>query len=195
MKNIFLFCFLAAMAVSAQAQRFQLGIKGGVNASNFSGGDFSTIKKETLVGFHAGAYMRFRLGGFSLQPEVQFSTQGARLQQTTTNQDYKVSYVNVPVMFQYIFRNGFYLEAGPQVGFKASEDIENTTISRFAKSTDFAIDGGLGYQSKIGLGIGARYIAGVSKVGDFNVNNFNPNFRNGVFQASLFYTLFGNRRP
>lgn len=194
MKKLFLFSF-TAFALSAGAQRFQLGAKGGVNVSNFNGGDFSTIKKEALVGFHAGGYIRFRLGGFSLQPEVLFSTQGAKLQQTTAKQDYKIRYVNVPVMFQYIFRNGFYLEAGPQVGFKTSENIPNTTIGHFAKNTDLAIDGGLGFQSKAGIGIGARYIAGLSKVGDFNVNNFNPNFHNGVFQASLFLTLFGNRRP
>lgn len=194
MKNVFLFSLLA-FTIGAQAQRFQIGAKGGVNVSNFTGGDFNTIEKQTLVGFHAGGYIRFRLGGFSLQPEVQFSTQGAKLQQTTTKQDYKVRYINVPVMLQYLFRNGFYLEAGPQVGFKTSENIENTTIGHFAKNTDFAIDGGLGFQSKAGIGIGARYIAGVSKVGDFNVNNFNPNFHNGVIQASLFFTLFGNKRP
>ncbi len=152
------------------------------------------IKKETMLGFHGGAYMRFRAGGFSLQPEVLFSTQGARLQNATNKQDYKVNYITVPVMLQYITEGGFYLEAGPQIGFKASEDIPDNTIENFAKSTDLAIGVGLGLQSKAGIGIGARYLAGLSKVGDFDANNLDPDFRNSTIQASLFFTLFGNNR-
>ena len=34
------------------AQKFQLGLKGGVNISNFSGGDFRNVDKKALVGFH-----------------------------------------------------------------------------------------------------------------------------------------------
>jgi hypothetical protein len=47
----------------------------------------------------------------------------------------------------------------------------------------------------MGLGIGARYTAGISKVGDFDASQGqNPDFKNGVIQISLFYTLFNNRK-
>lgn len=195
MKKIILFSFIV-LSITVHAQHFQLGIKGGVNVSNFTGGDFSTIKKETMLGFHGGAYMRFRAGGFSLQPEVLFSTQGAKLQNATDKEDYKVSYITIPVMLQYITRSGFYVEAGPQIGFKSSEDIPaNSNIGHFAKSTDLSLDAGLGFQSKAGIGFGARYVAGLSKVGDFDANDLDPDFRNSTIQLSLFFTLFGNHRP
>ena len=95
-------------------------------------------------------------------------------------------------MLQYETPGGFYLEAGPQVGFKVNEDVPNSTIEDFAKSTDFSLAGGLGYHSKIGLGIGGRYTVGISKVGDFDAGTIDPDFKNGVIQISLFYTFFNN---
>jgi len=177
------------------AQTFQLGIKGGVNVSNFNGGNFGNIDKKALVGFHAGGFLNFQFGDhFSLQPEVLFSSQGAKLESAGNKQNLKVSYVNVPVMLKYRFTGGFYLEAGPQIGFKVSEDTDQQPIDNFAKSTDLSIAGGLGFHSSSGLGIGARYTAGVSKVGDFNAGTFDPDFKNGVIQVSLFYTLFNNKK-
>lgn len=194
MKRLLVAAFLLVSATGF-AQTFQLGIKGGVNISNFTGGDFKDLDKKSLVGFHAGGFVSFFLGDhFAIQPEVLFSSQGAKLDNAGDEQNLKVSYVNVPVMLKYRFTGGFYLEAGPQIGFKVSEDTDDMTIGDFAKSTDLSIAGGLGFHSDMGLGIGARYTAGLSKVGDFSVGDFDPDFKNGVLQISLFYTLFNNNK-
>lgn len=179
------------------AQKFQLGVKAGVNFSNFVNSNFD---HSTLVGFHAGGILAFLLGNnFAIQPEVLFSTQGARVNTGTSTEDYKISYLTVPVMAKYRFNGGFYLEAGPQFGFKLSESVPNQSVNNFAKNLDVSIDGGLGWHSNGGFGIGARYCVGISKVGNFdatvnNPNGYSPNFRNGVAQISLFYTLFNNHR-
>lgn len=194
MKRLLVAAFLLVSATGF-AQTFQLGIKGGVNISNFTGGDFKDLDKKSLVGFHAGGFVSFFLGDhFAIQPEVLFSSQGAKLDNAGDEQNLRVSYVNVPVLLKYRFTGGFYLEAGPQIGFKVSEDTDDMTISDFAKSTDLSIAGGLGFHSNMGLGVGARYTAGVSKVGDFNAGDFDPDFKNGVLQISLFYTLFNNNK-
>lgn len=95
------------------------------------------------------------------------------------------------------FGGSFYIEAGPQFGFKVSEDIpEGSNIEDFAKSSDVAACFGLGFHSSIGLGIGARYNVGLSKVGDFEqaaAAGFDPDFKMGVLQISLFWTLFNNQ--
>lgn len=186
----------AALIVTAttHAQNFEPGIKAGVNISNFTGGDFNTVENNSLVGFHAGGLLRFRFNKVVLQPEVLFSTQGAKLKDSLDESDYKISYINVPVMLQYETDGGFYVEAGPQFGFKVSEDIPNSTIDNFAKSTDVSIALGLGYISKIGLGIGGRYTVGVSKVGDFDASNIDPDFKNGVIQFSLFWVFFHGKK-
>jgi len=50
-------------------------------------------------------------------------------------------------------------------------------------------EAGLGYQSAGGFGIGARYMAGISKVGNFDAHNINPDFKNSLLQVSLFYAI------
>lgn len=183
------------LSIGVSAQKFQLGLKGGVNISNFSGGDFQNLDKKALIGFHGGAFFSFLLGNnLAIQPEAIFSSQGAKLENAGQKENFKVTYLNVPVLVKFRFNGGFYLEAGPQVGFKLNEDVPNNTIDNFAKNLDLSIDAGLGFHSSSGLGIGARYSAGISKVGDFSSSAIDPDFRNGVAQIFVFYTLFNNKR-
>lgn len=176
-------------ALNCSAQSFQFGAKAGANISNFTGGNFDAVKKKALVGFHGGLYLRFSFMNFSIQPEALISTQGAVIDSVSGSYDWKVTYVNIPVMAQYRFSSGIYLEAGPQVGFKVSESIENETIDNFAKGLDLSAAAGIGYRGKSGFGIGGRYTAGISKVGDFNSGTINPDFKNGVIQFSIYIPL------
>lgn len=186
------YLLVAAMLFSTvvSAQKFQFGAKAGINISNFTGGDFEDVEKKALVGFHGGVYLRFALANISIQPEAMISTQGAKIDSVSGSYDWKLTYINVPVMVQYRFTGGVYIEAGPQVGFKIDESIPNQTIDEFANGLDFSIAAGLGYRTKGGLGLGGRYTVGVSKVGDFEPSNgINPDFKNGVIQISVYIPL------
>jgi hypothetical protein len=196
MKKSILFIFLLGGTASF-AQKFELGIKAGANISNFYGSDdASQLKANSYVGFHGGAFVSLFVGKvFAIQPEVLLSTQGAKVDDISGNKkDYKLTYINIPVMLKFRSIGGFYVEAGPQLGFNVNSKVSGTGED-FAKSTDLSIAGGLGYHSPIGLGIGARYTAGLSKLGDFDASNpGNPNWKNGVIQVSVFYTLFNSRK-
>jgi hypothetical protein len=186
---------LPAMLVATIAySQMSLGLKAGVNISNFTGGDFGTVEKEALVGFHGGGLVHIRLGHLVLQPELLFSSQGAKLKEAGQESNFKISYLNIPVMLQYETDGGFYVEAGPQGGFKLSENVPDSTIGDFAKSSDLSFGVGLGYHSKIGLGIGGRYLVGISKIGDFDSGNIDPDFKNSVIQFSIFFTFFGDKK-
>ena len=186
-KVIFLLLLFVMGIVNAQAQ---IGLKGGVNISNFTGADFPNIDKNPLVGFHAGILWRIKFNHLVLQPEALWSTQGARFDDGTNEEDYKVNYLNIPIMLQWQFKGSFYVEAGPQAGFKLSEDVPNSSGSDdFAKSTDFAIGLGLGFLKSKGLGVGGRYTIGVSKVGDSDIPSVDNDFKDGVIQISLMYVF------
>lgn len=186
-----LFISLIAFGLSANAQKVGVGLKAGANITNFTGGDFSEVTKKSLIGFYGGAYLNFSLANtFSIQPEALISTQGAKFEDAGQTQNYKLTYVTVPVMFKYKSMGGFYLEAGPQVGFKISESIPDQTIGNFAKNLDLSLAAGLGFQSAGGFGVGARYAAGLSKVGDFDASEgVNPDFKNSAIQVGVFYTF------
>jgi len=167
-----------------------VGLKAGANITNFTGGDFDAVEKKALIGFHAGGFLNLPLGALSLQPELLISTQGARIDSVSGSYDWKVTYLTVPVMLKYRSAGGFYLEAGPQFGFKLSENVKNETIDVFAKNLDLSAGAGLGFQTKGGFGIGGRYLVGLSKVGDFDASSgIDPDFKNGVIQASIYIPL------
>lgn len=174
--------------------QLQLGLKAGVNISNFVGGDFKNIENESLTRPYAGAYVRWRFANnLGLQPEVVWSEQGAKLKSSTTEFDAKVSYINVPIMLQYHF-NSLYIEIGPQVGFKLNEDVPDASSEDFTKSSDVAGALGLGFETKLGLGINARYILGLSSIGNIESPDYSSDFKNGVFQVGLFYTFFNKKK-
>ncbi|WP_188929505.1 porin family protein [Dyadobacter endophyticus] len=187
MKKLSITFILCAMTITSFAQTFGFGPKAGVNVSNYQGGNIQT---EAKLGYHFGGMLNFGFGNvFSIQPEVLFSTLGAKVESGGSKTDFKINYLTVPVMLKFRTRSGFYLEAGPQAGFRLSESVPDQTIDHFAKNLDISLGAGLGYQSNIGLGIGFRYVAGLSKVGDFSSQEINPDFKNSVIQGSLFWLI------
>lgn len=156
--------------VQGIVSRLSFGVKAGANYSDYMNADFKT---DPLVGFHAGAIVNFRLTSkLSVQEEFLFSSQGAKI----ADLDQKVYYLTVPIMFKYRTPLGLYFEAGGQTGMRLHEDVKD-----FSKQLDFGAAAGLGFQSKMGLGFGVRYVAGVSKAGTVG------EFRSGVAQGSVFY--------
>ena len=192
-----LFVPLLLSSVTMFAQTYQFGLKGGINVSNYTGSSLDNVDKKALVGFQGGAFLSLLMGDhFAIQPEAVFSSQGARVSTINGDENWRVSYLNIPVELKVRFNGGFYLEAGPQIGFKLNETVPNQSggsAEDFAKNLDFSVNAGLGFHGKSGLGIGARYAVGITKVGNLEDSDFDPNFKNGVAQLFVFYTLFNNR--
>jgi hypothetical protein len=193
MKKISLVVLFSILSTFAFSQGISIGPKVGVNFSNYTGGN---IKSDALLGYHLGGFISFNAGrNFAVQPEVLFSTQGAKLDRgTQKDTKFKTNYVSIPVMLKFKTNGGLYLELGPQVAFKTGDDIADQTINKFAKNLDLSLGGGIGYQTNFGLGIGARYMAGITKVGDFDSNtisNLDPDFKNSIIQLSLFFAIGG----
>lgn len=192
MKKVLFICLVLVSAKGFSQglfKRLEFGLRAGVNYSNFTDASFPT---DPLVGFHAGGTMAFKITkNFLIQEDFLFSSQGAKVKGSSDlgSQDLKLYYISVPFLLKYRGNSGFYVEAGPQMGMKAKEDISGWSGSDFAKKLDLAAVGGIGYQSKIGLGVGVRYVYGLSKVGDFNLSNINNDFKNNSAQASIFYVF------
>jgi hypothetical protein len=188
------------------AQSFQLGIKGGGNMESFTGSDGPNYTSHSFqAGWNAGAFVNFWLGNhFAIAPEVLYTTAGASIKTTNSDNNQNVyvnnqlhlAYVSIPVMAKYRFTGGFYLETGPEINFNVSNSsFQNQTVKNFTDGSDFAWGAGLGYQSPIGLGIGARYNLGLTRVDNVNQAQWNDvDWRNSGFQLDLFWTLFNNKK-
>jgi Outer membrane protein beta-barrel domain len=180
---------LLLSSASLHAQNVNIGLKGGVNLYTItSDNDFNFDMK---AGFNAGliGHIHFTKQ-FALQPEVLYSTEGAKYSLLGINHTLKLNYINVPVLLQYMFNNGFRLQAGPQVGFLTAAKSETgntkTDVKSNYKSTDFAITAGVGYvHAPSGWGADARYNFGV---GNINENSAVKSMNQG-FQFGLFYLI------
>ena len=169
------------------ATRF--GVRAGVNLASLELDDDyngTTYNTNSKTSFHAGVFVNVPLGGtLRLQPELSYVGGGSKvdgnflspdnaLRQGNYELDYH--YIALPIMFQLQTASGFFAELGPQFAYSVmaqeerndggETDLKDIDIIR---KTDFALAGGLGYLTRIGLGLNARYVHGLSNV--YNSDN------------------------
>ncbi|MEY8760126.1 porin family protein [Chryseobacterium tongliaoense] len=182
MKKLFLGLAIVAGSFTF-AQKF--GVKAGLNVSTISGGD-----SKAKAGFYGGAFMNLPIAStFSIQPEILYNGVGAK---ADGNDDLKVnlSYISVPVMFQYNATPKFYLEAGPQFSFLVDSKFKYQSVSvsgnDYIKGFDFGIGLGAGYYFTDNIGVTARYVAGVIDIAK-ETGGVQADGKNNVFQVGLAY--------
>jgi hypothetical protein len=195
MKKLFLIGF-ALISIESFSQKLMdklyFGLKVGGNYSNLIDVDDASFKTEGLAGFQAGAIVGFKLTNtLQIQQEFLYSTQGAKIEVGNfAGKEVKLSYVAVPILLKYHSLMGIYVEAGPQVNI-LTKDFEDSGFDSFAEKTDAGAALGMGYQFRVGpvkgLGIGARYYHGFTKVTKLNSSTTNNDFVNSVVQGSIFY--------
>ena len=81
-KSIFIGLFFFALSANVQAQLVKFGIKAGLNYANQNGTaitvDNTNYTTDAITSYHAGLVAEISLiKGFSIQPELIYSTQGA----------------------------------------------------------------------------------------------------------------------
>jgi hypothetical protein len=108
MKKI-IFAAIAVMAFGfTNAQKTRFGVKGGLNLTSFSGGNYYDAK--SLVGFQVGGFAEIKIiERLSIQPEVLFSTQGAKLDGGSFGDfNSKLNYINVPAISKVLYHKTIY---------------------------------------------------------------------------------------
>ncbi len=190
MKKIFLFASTLIISSGIFAQTPKFGLKAGLNVATLSNNSGSEMGSR--LGFNGGVLAHIHIAQhFALQPEVVYSSQGAKYTISDGEHSLGLNYVNIPVLLQYMFDNGFRLQTGPQLGFLAGvKDKRNGTETGIFTSDDFkTVDiswaAGLGYLTYSGLGVDARYNFGLNNINDAG----NAVRKNNVFQIGLFYML------
>lgn len=215
MKKISLFAVALATGMFAFAQqptlrtemarKARFGVKAGVNIAKFAANDYASGYEPSVnnkTSMHAGFLANFPvgMGGFALQPELLYNGYGSKMEVSSggmnpTMQHYEqdMHYISLPIMVQWKSTGGFYLETGPQASYlvKATNDGPGGDVDnkdQFDKF-DIAWAGGIGYMSRIGLGVGARYNFGLSNVledgGGNNSANNGPELKNRVISIGL----------
>lgn len=175
MKNFLLYvciCLFSFGGVQAQ-EFFNFGVKGGLNFATLTGDDADELDVKMKTGFHLGVLAEIMISDkFGIQPEILYSSQGAKSDMGDVDVDLKLDYIAVPVMLKYFVAPGFSLEAGPQFSFLTKSEIEaesqgdsaSQDLKDDTESFDMGAAVGLGYGLPQGFLVQARYVMGFSDV-------------------------------
>lgn len=186
MKKIIAGLFVLVVTANvANAQHTELGLKVGYNGSNFTDNNGDDFKMYSS--FHAGLLAHIHLNKvFALQPEIIYSGQGTKFSVINTDYRYHLSYINIPVLLQFMTPGGFRIESGPQLGLLLSASAKSgnasSDIKSSFKSTDFSWAFGAGFITRSGFGFDARYNLGLS-----DISTASNTVKHSVIQAGVFY--------
>lgn len=191
-----LFLFVGISQIQAQSTSslvWKIGPKAGMNLSTLSNDLSVDPSFKMKFGFNVGAVANIRWGqrhlsspvgtGYiGLQPEIQFSTQGAK----SSGDDLKLNYIMIPVMVKFYITEKLNIEAGPEFAFLISHDPDKfileeaeVDLENIKGAKDVLLGIGVGYELENGLSVGARYNLGFSGLAD------NLPWKNNVIQITL----------
>jgi len=184
----------------SRAVRF--GLTGGVNLASFLVRDFPAgtspriTRKTSLFG---GGFVNIPLGrAFRFQPGLQYTGLGSKMFINNTNVEQDLHYLSLPLSVQFVPGNsGFFFEAGPQANYLLKARQENVDANVVVNNKDFfdkfdvGVSGGVGYLTRIGLGVTARYYRGLANTREDGGGNNSPNdgaeLKNQAWQFGLVY--------
>lgn len=185
---------LSAIAILAfsfmNAQQTRFGVKGGLNLTSFAGGNYYDAK--SLVGFQVGGFAEIKIiERLAIQPEVLFSTQGAKIDGGSFGDfDSKLNYINIPVLAKFYITKQFTVEAGPQIGFLVSAKTDGNDAKDNFKSVDTGFNFGAGYNFTENVSVNLRYTVGLANIADYNTDTAQQYFdspKNSVLALTLAY--------
>lgn len=212
MKKIFFTTFIFVVSLTnVQAQDVYFGAKVGANLSHFvfTGDDADSLKDmhKMKLSSHFGGFAEILISDyFSIQPELLYSVKGARFRDSADD-DFKSAYVfkyiSLPIIAKYYLTKEISIEAGPQVAYLLSaknietSDIWGTSVGNESASIDikdsienldFGITAGVGYLTKTGFYISARYNYGILNV-QTAADDSDTVMHNGTIQLSFGFSF------
>ena len=200
----------STMGGSGMTKKLGWGLDVGVNLAKFDLDvkEFAnpslapSVKNKTS--FHAGAFLDIPLGGMiSLKPSIMYSRQGSNVEQkvatgtstTTVEYDEDLAYLLIaPASLHILTKPGFIFETGPMLGYLLGAEQDgpapyNVSSMRDNRNKlDLIWSAGVGFLTKVGVGVHARYNYGFSNVlKASDTPNPNGEAHNRVIQLGLMY--------
>ena len=207
MKILLTLC-ASLFAITNLSAGLPVGVKMGVN-----GGNMINIPQgannTTKMSFYGGVFTKFEVvRGFSIQPELIYSRQGARLNPEyispdesgqlifagVQNRQIRLNYINIPVVFSYKFWDELSVSLAPQLGVNIHNIDRTIYIDRAARTRiagvhrfDFSLGVGFEYLITPWFDVTLRYNRGLTNI-------FKPKFdaysmKNGVLQLGLGFII------
>lgn len=169
-----------------------------------------SVTQQMRPSFYAGLYATLPITpNFAIEPGLTYSEKGTVLRgkipvealdflNTQVTATGRLSYLDIPVLAKLYVTPGFYVYAGPQasvllnanarlkasvLGFNAYQ--QDFDVKSALRPVDFAVVGGIGYQSASGFGLSAGYDYGLTSL---DKNNYFQAY-NRVLKVGVNYSF------
>jgi hypothetical protein len=176
-------CGVVAVIVAANVNdanaQMRGGVKGGLNVSNLYVDDIDD--ENARYGFNVGVYGQvFSTETFALQPELMYSTRGAKLEYgglIDQSVKFNLNYLDLPVLAVFKLGDAAEIHVGPYAAYllhsnvsydgdlgSGKDDIDRDHLKPF----DFGLAGGFGLNFGP-MQVGARYTLGLTEIADSDI--------------------------
>lgn len=173
-KVVILLLVVGFFGLETQAQIFQLGARAGVGRADFTVNEDLSLDGVTVTvrpaepntAFHVGAYTRFKILGFYVQPELLYTSHPSTIaftnQSTSEEIDVQINWnrLDIPVLVG-IKLGPVRINAGPMFSATIGSDDDNDDVDFDVAGTSF------GYQYGIGLDLG-KFLIDLKGEGSFD---------------------------
>lgn len=191
---------VAAITMTAQAQGFHFGLKGGLNISKMSVSK-DVVDADNQTGFYVGPTVKVSLPmGFGVdiaalydQRSAKVETEGLTGIQGAGDETIKQKSIQIPVNVRYNIglggSAGIYLAVGPQFGFPVGDKVYNTKVGEYRlKDANLSFNFGAGVYLLKHLEIGFAYNLAAGKSGEFkNANDIDTHNNAWQIGAAVYF--------
>lgn len=193
-KLFFLASLFCIFFISSSAQSLHAGLKLGTDLHKTDGQSF---KDEFSFGYHVGAFAEINLTGkLNFQPEVYYSQSEAKTATDFSSvygvnniKKVKLSYLNIPILFNIKPVPMLALQLGPQFGVKLNKNKNLAQNGKDAfKSGDVGAVAGV-QLSFTKIKIYGRYILGLNDVNNTGASNTGK-WNNQTLHLGIGFRLF-----
>ena len=187
-KILTLVVLFAAVSMTAQAQGFNFGVKGGLNITKMSVSK-DVVDPDNQTGFYIGPTVKISLPmGFGVDAAALYDQRSAKIEDT----DIKQKSLNVPVNVRYNIglgsKAGIYLAVGPQFGFPVSDKVYDKKVGEYRlKDANLSFNFGAGLTLLGHLEVGFTYNLAAGKSGEFKNYNDVDTHNNAWQIGAAFY--------
>jgi len=182
MKKLMMIAAMVLMSTGAFAQEMFIKPMVGGTLTSLTGDNDSDAKMK--VGLVAGAEFGYLFNEkMGVTAGVLYAMQGCKSK--ALDENYKLDYLNVPILFNYYIIPGLAVKAGVQPGFLMRAKLKDVDIKDHFKKMDLAIPLGASYEISDFV-IDARYNLGAL----FNINDHgDAKLHNSVFMLTVGYKI------
>lgn len=204
-KTLLLMALFAVLSASAQ-EKWSFGPKAGINIADINltiPGNDDVVGSKT--GLLVGAFAEFRpIKWFAASADVLYSRQGAKSTYEADNMpdvvhdfDYRLQYLNIPILANFYLSRGLALKAGIQPGFLLSAEFRHRPdgeswheddIKDLMKSVEITLPVGISYTLDCGLILDVRYNIPLTSIATDITDHLGRNSKkmtNRVFSLTL----------